>query len=348
MLNDNPKKQRTNWLKIFIIVLIFMAILAIGAVAGVRRLYDENLRPLNANQGSVSVVIPAGSLLREVARLLKSQKIIKNSWAFERYVRNKDASDKIKAGTYELSPSMGVSEIVSIITEGKIATNLFTIIPGQRIDEVKKDFLAAGYSQAVVDNAFNADLYKNHPALVDKPTGADLEGYLYPDSYQKTASTKPETIIRQSLDEMQKHLTPEIRSAMTSHGYSLHQAIILASIAQREADMPEDRAKVVQVLLTRLQKGIRLESDPTAFYGAVLAGQAPSLDFDSPYNTYLHNGLPLGPISNVSESSLRAVAYPANTDFLFFVAGDNHTVYFSKTLTEHQTNIKQYCHNCSQ
>lgn len=344
MITYRIKKLHKNWLKIFIIVLVFMVVLATGAVVGVRRIYDDNLKPLNSNQGSVSVVIPIGSSLREVAAILKNQKIIKSSWAFERYVRNKDASDKIKAGTYELSPSLGVSEIVSMITEGKVATNLFTIIPGKRLDEVKKAFIVAGYSQQVVDNAFNPELYKDHQALVDKPASANLEGYLYPDSYQKTASTKPETIIRQSLDEMQKHLTPEIRTAMASHGYSVHQGITLASIAQREADKPEDRSQVVQVLLTRLQKGMRLESDPTAFYGAFLAGQAPSLAYDSPYNTYLHNGLPPGPISNVSDSSLKAVAYPANTDYLFFVAGDDGTVYFSKTLQEHQAKANQYCH----
>lgn len=344
MINYRVKKLHKRWTKIFIIILIFVTVLATGAVVGVRRLYNENLKPLNSNQGSVTVVIPIGSSLREVAVILKSQKIIKSSWAFERYVRNKDASDEIKAGTYELSPSLGVSEIVSMITEGKIATNLFTIIPGKRLDEVKKAFIVAGYSQQVVENALNPELYRDHQALVDKPANATLEGYLYPDSYQKTASTKPETIIRQSLDEMQKHLTPEIRTAMAGRGYSVHQGIILASIAQREADKPEDRAQVVQVLLTRLQKGMKLESDPTAFYGALLAGQAPSLTYDSPYNTYLHNGLPQGPISNVSDSSLKAVAYPANTDYLFFVAGDDGTVYFSKTLQEHQTKANQYCH----
>jgi UPF0755 protein len=101
---------------------------------------------------------------------------------------------------------------------------------------------------------------------------------------------------------------------------------------------------VAQVFLTRLHQGMSLGSDVTAFYGSIAAGKSPSLHYDSPYNTLLHTGLPVGPISTVSESSLKAVANPAQTNWLYFVAGDDGMTHFSNTLQQHQDNIAQYCH----
>lgn len=316
---------------------------AIGIIGGVRYYYQVNLHALNKSQTTISFTIPSGATLRQTATKLKEEKIIKSSWAFERFVQNKNAADKIKAGTYELSPSYDVSQIVSIITEGKVATNLVTILPGKRIDQVKKAFIAAGYSVAEVDDAFRPDQYRNHPALVDKPVSASLEGYLYPESFQRTADTTPEQIIRSSLDEMQKRLTPELREAFSRQGLSVYRAVTLASVIEKEVSRPEDRAQVAQVFLSRLSQGKRLESDATAIYGAVLAGQAPSITFDSVYNTYTHDGLPPGPISNVTESSLQAVARPAGTDWLYFVSGDDGNTYFSRTLQEHEALTAQHC-----
>lgn len=105
----------------------------------------------------------------------------------------------------------------------------------------------------------------------------------------------------------------------------------------------DDRPLVAQVFLRRLQVGMPLGSDPTAFYGAIIAGQEPSLPYDSPYNTRMHGGIPPGPISNVAEGSLRAVAFPADTDYLYFVAGDDGTTHFSRTLKEHEELTRKFC-----
>src|SRR3990167_3328677 len=182
-MKANIRKQR--WLKRLSLTLL-IALLVIGTgVVVVRRVYNVNLKPLSANQSSVTVNIPLGSSLAEIAKILKDQKLIKSEWAFKQYVRNKGADSDIKAGVYELSPSYSVQEIVSIITEGKIKTNLVTILPGQRIDQIRKTLINSGFSAAAVDKALDPALYANHPALVDKPTGASLEGYLYPESFQK-------------------------------------------------------------------------------------------------------------------------------------------------------------------
>ena len=170
-----------------------------------------------------------------------------------------------------------------------------------------------------------------------------LEGYLYPETFHRTATTSPEEIIKQSLDEMQKHLTPDLRAAIVRQGLTVHDGIKLASIIEQEVSNPEDKKVVAQVFLKRLREGIALESDPTALYGAVKDGAEPSLQYDSPYNTYNNRGLTPTPISNVSQSSLEAVAHPANTDYLYFVAGDDGKTYFSRTLSEHEALTEQHC-----
>jgi len=345
----NKTRKQHRWTKLVTALIIAALLITVGVVVGVRKVYEDNLEPVASNQKTLTVTIPQGDSLKEVATLLKQQGIIKSDWAFSQYVRDKQADADIKAGTYDLSPSQSVQEIVSIITQGKIATNLVTILPGQRLDQIRKTLINSGFSAASVDSALNPALYSNHPALVDKPDGASLEGYLYPESFQKNSNTSAEDIVRDSLDEMQKRLTPDVRAAIESHGLTTYQGIILASIVEQEGNTASDRDQIAQVFLSRLQAGMPLQSDVTAFYGAIIAGQPPSVNYDSAYNTYLHDGLPPAPISNVSQSSLDAVAHPAATNYLYFVAGDDGTVYFAATQAEHDAQVSTYCHKqCNQ
>jgi UPF0755 protein len=171
---------------------------------------------------------------------------------------------------------------------------------------------------------------------------------LYPDSFQKTATTDPKTIVAESLAEMQKHLTPDIRTGFAKQGLTVYQGVTLASIVEQEVPGQDDRNQAAQVFLKRLKIGMVLGSDVTAFYGAIKDGVPPSVTYDSPYNTRIHKGLPPGPISNVTDSSLYAVAHPANTDWLYFVAGDDGKTYFAKTEADHEANVSNYCHKlCS-
>jgi|SRR3989344_290164 len=340
--------KKSKWTKIIIVIVAVALLIVGGVVAGVHRVYQNNLKPVASNQKSITITIPPGDSLRDVATMLKKHGLIRSEWSFSQYVRDKRAEADIKAGTYELSPSQSAQEIVAIITQGKIKTDLVTILPGQRLDQIKKTLINSGFSAASVEEALNAELYKDHPALVDKPSGADLEGYLYPESFQRTATTTAQDVITGSLNEMQKRLTPEVRAAISQQGINVYQGIILASMIEQEANQPDDRNQVAQVFLTRLHNSLRLESDVTAFYGATIAGQPKSVNYSSPYNTYLIEGLPKGPISNVSVSSLQAVAHPANTSYLYFIAGDDGTMYFSSTLEEHQAQINKYCRqNCA-
>ncbi len=339
-------KYRRKTTRTRLLIGSFLAVALIATAAGVygsRQYYFNNLKAVSSNQTTHTIVIKSGSSVTDVATLLKREKLIRSDWAFTQYTRTKNLQDSILAGTYSLSPSQSVAEIVTIITEGKITSKLFTIKPGQRVDQIKQAFINAGFDATATEQAFQASTYTDHPALVDKPASASLEGYLYPESFLKTAETTPTEIIRASLDEMQKRLTPEIRTAIAKQGLSVHEGVILASIIEREVSSDADRAQVAQVFLKRLKEGKRLESDATASYGAILAGEVPSLNFDSPYNTYRTDGLPPGPISNVSVSALNAVAYPAQTEWLYFVSGDDGTTYFNRTLQEHEDSVAQHC-----
>ncbi|HUP26098.1 MAG TPA: endolytic transglycosylase MltG [Candidatus Limnocylindrales bacterium] len=340
---DIDKRQRSLtklWLTLLTVALVGLIISSMA----VYRTYNKGLQPVSASQRAVSVTIPQGATVREIGKKLQDQGLIKSSWAFERYIYNHNLRNRLQAGTYSLRPNQGVKEIVIVLTQGKVATDLVTILPGQRLDQIRNSLINnGGFSAEAVDAALDPTLYADHPALADKPTGANLEGYLYPDSFQKTANTKPETIIRASLDEMQKHLTPEVRAAFVKQNLNVHEGVVLASIIEQEVGNPADKPTVAQVFLRRLRENMQLGSDVTAFYGALKAEQEASVTYDSPYNTRLHPGLPPGPISNVSDSSLAAVAQPGTGDYLFFVAGDDGKTYFSHTLEEHEALTKAHC-----
>jgi len=327
-----------------------VVVLVLGvATAGVWHFYDANLKPVSTSARSQTVTIPSGTSPSEIAVLLHAQHLIRNVWTFERYVQSKGVSEDLQAGTYSLSPSQSVQDIVAQLTHGKVTTQLVTILPGQRLDQIKQSLLNDGFKEADVNAALQPSLYADSPALVDKPAANDLEGYLYPDSFQRTSATSASTIVQESIAEMQQHLSPDIRAAFAKEGLSTYQGIILASIVEQEVSRQSDRAQAAQVFLKRLSMGMMLGSDVTAMYGSRLAGQGTSLTYDTPYNTLIHTGLPPTPISNVSDSSLQAVAHPATTDWLYFVAGDDGVTHFSSTLAEHEALTAQYCHKlCEQ
>jgi UPF0755 protein len=330
-------------------VLIVLVLLLALALGGIWRFYTENLKPVSTKATTQTVDIAAGSTPASIADLLHGKHIIRNAWTFERYVQSKGVAPDLQAGTYSLSPTQSVQDIVAQLTHGKVSTNLITILPGQRLDQIKQSLINDGFSKADVEAALNPAQYEGSAALVDKPTGNSLEGYLYPDSFQRTADTKPSTIIQESINEMQNHLTPDIRAAFAKQGLSTYQGIVLASVVEQEVSNQSDRAQAAQVFLKRLSTGMQLGSDVTAMYGSRLAGQGASLTYDTPYNTLIHPGLPPSPISNVSASSLKAVANPASTDWLYFVAGDDGVTHFSHTLEEHEQLTGQYCHKlCGQ
>jgi UPF0755 protein len=324
-----------------VVSLILVFLLILGIALGVW--YKDQLKPKTSESVLITINIPMGYSTSEIADLLEEKKVIKSSTAFEWYIRSHDLRESLKAGEYQLDSSKSTADIVEAIAGGKIKKELFTIIPGQRMDQIKQSMIKFGFTASEIDSAFNPSNYQNYPAIIAKPANSTLEGYLYPESYQTTSNTNASDIVKASLDQMSKILTPDLINAFQKQGLGIHQAITLASIVEKEVSNINDRRMVAGLFLNRIKKDIPLGSDVTYKYAAFLTGQSPSPLIDSPYNTYKYQGLPPGPISNVSKSAIEAVAYPIKTDYLFFVNGDDGKTYFSMTQQEHEALAKQHC-----
>lgn len=337
------KRSKRRSMTGVLITLIVIGGLLVGATIAVRYFYAENLKPVSANTATQLVTVKPGMSVNEIAALLKEKGLIRSDWAFKWYVRDRAVREVLQAGTYSLRPNQSVAQIVAQLTGGKVATDLVTILPNRRIDQVRQDLKKAGFSEADVDSALDPSQYSDSPVLAFRPGSGSLEGFLYPDSFQKNVETSPRHIIKQSLALMYEQLTPGIRDAFVAQGLTIYQGITLASIVESEVHNPEEMKKVAQVFLRRLREDHPLQSDVTAVYGAVLDNEEPTLTYVSPYNTFLHKGLPPTPISNVTSASLQAVADPAPTNFMYFVAGDDGKTYFAHTLEEHEANIDNHC-----
>ena len=337
----NPKllKKLKSWPAILVIAIV---LLVVGTLV-IRTVYINNLKPVSSSSSTAYFTVSTGSSVDQISVNLKQQGLIRSSSAFKNYVRTNELNDKLQAGTYVLSPSMSVQDIVKKMVNGEVAKNLLTILPGKRLDEIKDTFSKAGYSASDIAAAFNPSTYLGDPVLGYLPKGASLEGFLYPDSFQKTTDTPASTIVRESLDEMGTHLTQDITSNFTNHGLSVFQGVTLASIVYQETDDPANMQTVAQVFLSRLATNMKLQSNVTANYAADIAGVARNVNIDSPYNTYVHQGLPPGPISNVTKYALNAVAHPDTTDYLYFIAGEDGKMYFSHTQDEQNQAIQQHC-----
>lgn len=334
--------KRSVWKIVFGGIAVLLIVVLVGGLLFWRN-YRANLKPIGGGR-TETVAIEHGDSVQSIAKKLKTAGLIRSETAFQYYARFHKVSRYLQAGSYEISQNQGVPEIVSQLTRGKVATTLVTILPGKRLDQIRQALVDQGFPEKEVDEALVSSQYENNAVFRGKPKGTNLEGYLFPETFQRTASTKAKDIVEQSILQLQKNVTPEIEAGFKAQGLTVYEGIVLSSIVEREVIHPEDKAQAAQVFIKRLEIGMPLGSDVTAHYGSILAGKGKDVTYDSLYNTRLHTGLPPTPISNVSKSSLQAVARPAATEWLFFVSGDNGTTYFSKTLAEHEALAAKYCH----
>lgn len=344
MYNIHPRKlakRRGSKFKWAVIVAV-IAVIGVGSVLTLHGWYVHELRPVSSSQANVFFTVNQGDTKHQIATNLKHAGLIRSSSAFETYVRGNDVQI-LQAGTYSFNKSLSVQQMVHAMITGDVAKNLLTILPGKHLDQIEQTFIQAGYTKAQVDSAFDPTQYADEPALDSLPMGASLEGYLYPDSFQRQSNTPAETIIRESLTEMNNYLTESMKSALADQGLNFYQGITLASIVEQETSNPTDQPIVAQVFLSRLKQNMALGSDVTAIYASAVAGVKTDLNINSPYNTLIHTGLPPGPISNFTENALRAVAHPATTDYLYFVSGDDGVMHYSHTEAEHNAAAQQYC-----
>jgi UPF0755 protein len=317
--------------------LVLVALIIAALVAW----YTVSLKPVaTGDTRRVRVQISGSS--SEVGQLLESKKLIQSKYAFEIYTRLSHTSGSLKAGTYSLSPSQSTEDIVSHIISGKVDQFDITFLPGATLAENRSVLIKAGYNEADVDVALSKTY--DSPLFLDKPANADLEGYIYGETYNFDSSMTVEQVLEKTFDQYYSAIQEnDLITGFKEQGLNLYQGITLASIIQREVPTPTDQKQVAQIFLKRYNAGTPLGSDVTAYYGADKAGETRSVAVDTPYNTRIHPGLPPGPIGSPGLTALEAVAHPTEGDYLFFLSGDDDVTYYARTDAEHEANIRDHC-----
>lgn len=296
------------------------------------------------NTGTVRIQIPPGSTAQEIGESLESLDLIRslsawNLWTRWQTLQNRSGS--FQAGTYEISPTESLADIADKIWNGRVVELSFTIPEGWSIREMAAYFEEQGFFTADEFIAATENIpQEQYPWLPDGI--AQLEGFLYPDTYNVAGEITPQSVINQMLDRFEQIALPVYEQGQSQTQYTLLQWVTLASIVEREAVVSEERPQIASVFARRLQEGIPLGADPTVEYAlGIRQTEDQPLTFDqvstpSPYNTYINPGLPPAPIASPGLSSLEVSIAPAETEYLYFVARYDGTHVFSRTLAEHE------------
>ena len=365
-----------SWLwKIIRPVLIFAisAIITVGIfVNGWFVVYDNFLKPMDPDDtATVPFVIEKGNTVTRIAKNLSEQGLLRNQGIFKYLGMFRGVTSDIQYGTYQISPSMNVSEIVDIISSGSSSeTRVIRIIPGWTVEDIAQYLVSV---QAITDvdefyrlcnsvDYFGANSHQVAQAIAAGTTTNRkylLEGYLAPDTYQVFSNASAESLLRTLLGQTEI-VMDRLYASVESGEYdeeelpvSLTQdeIIILASMIEKEAVTAEDRGRVSAVFYNRLAAGMRLESDPTVKYmtgSTDFILSSGEMSMVTPYNTYVIPGLPIGPICNPSPAALEAALHPnknyIDENYLYFCSTDPRkgVLHFSKTLEEHNAAVAQY------
>ena len=282
-----------------------------------------------------------------VARLAEAG-IVRHPLALKIYLRVTGRGGNLKAGDYKFASPISPLQAIEKVRRGEVYIERATIPEGYNRFDIAET-LATKTGKATADE-FLRLMGDQTPITRIAPTARNLEGYLFPDTYNYNTRTTPEELIRMMISRFEEVFTPEWSMRASQLGLTVHQVVTLASIIEKEAKVPDERPHMASVFFNRLKRGMPLASDPTFIYAAILAG-----DYDgnpnqlrfrnrpSPYNTYLTTGLPPGPIASPGRASLEAVLYPDNTDDLYFVVnGTEGRHKFSRTASEHDVAVEQY------
>ncbi|HQE67671.1 MAG TPA: endolytic transglycosylase MltG, partial [Bacillota bacterium] len=276
-----------------------------------------------------------------ISKILKDENMIKDSFVFELYCKINEKADKIKAGRYNISSSMKVSEIVDVLVSGKalIDTVKLTIPEGYNLAQIADRINSLGVvSPESIQAALKADVYEYEFIEQIPEREKKLEGYLFPDTYEIYKNTTAEAIIRKLLERFDDVFTEEFRNRAEELNMSIDQVVTLASIIEREARLDKERKIISGVFHNRLKKKMLLQSCATVQYLLKEPKEEllyEDLEIDSPYNTYKYAGLPPGPIASPGLASIEAALYPEDTDLLYFFALDDGSHVFTKTYNEH-------------
>ena len=293
--------------------------------------------PRVAARGEVLVEIPSGTPFHHVVRILEDGHVITRPRLFGIYARLRSLDRSVRAGVYRLPRGARFSEVHTALSRGHVVTHPMTIPEGLTIKGMADRIaVAAGSDSATVaDELGGQELH----AAWNVP-GPGLEGYLFPDTYRFAEGVGLERVVSAMIDRYHRYWTPERRERLSASGLSEREAVTLASIIQAEARLMSEMRTISSVYHNRLRIGMLLQSDPTVLYA--LGGHRRRLLHaaidsvaDDPYSTYAHPGLPPGPICAPGADALDAALDPADTDYLYFVAGPDNAHIFTRSLREH-------------
>jgi len=338
------RKKKTGGLSLGVI----LALVLLAGSFGFFSWWGWATDPYSATGNSEKITIKAGTTAAQLVEILQERKLIRSAWAFRYLARAQESDFKLYVGDYQLAPTMPPKEMIKRLISGAVAadTNRITIpegySTGQIIDLLVQKEMGSQeqFTKVVTEDGFD------YPFLKDAPKGIHrLEGYLFPNTYDIPVKTTPHAVIELLLQQFRQELTPEVQKQLDTLKLSIPQWVTLASMVEKEAVKESDRPLIASVIMNRLKIKQPLQIDATIQF--LLDTQKPKLynkdlKIPSPYNTYLNPGLPPGPIANPGHASLQAALYPAQTEFLYYVAKKDGYHVFAKTYAEHLKNIKLY------
>ncbi len=342
----------------------FTLIFTIGIISGYFYIKSA-LEPVDpGSKEKVEIEIPLGSSTTEIAGILEENGVIKNSRIFRFYIKFKNYSD-FQAGEYTLTPSMALQEIVTELQSGKIMEEplyRITIPEGKTIEQIagifakKLSFSEEEFIEVVNDEKFIKELMEKYPSLLteeilNEELYMPLEGYLFAGTYDIFEEEPSPRQLIETMVERTDEVLKSRQEQVAASGLTVHEILTLASVIERESKFSDDRPKVAQVYFNRIDNNMKLQSDITAFYGlknlkhkAVVTYD--DIEVDTPYNTYVVDGLPIGPIDSPGEESIDGVLNPEGEDFtkLYYFSRPNGETFYSDTLEEHNQIKEEYRH----
>jgi UPF0755 protein len=288
------------------------------------------------------VLIPKGSPLPEVVRILRDGEILPHPLAFRALVLLTFSGRRLHYGEYAFPTPPSAFEAWRRLFRGDVIKYEVTVRPGENLYDVAKLFKE---KNLVTAEAFLATAAS--PAILRRLEipGESAEGYLFPDSYIFVKPVTPEEILETMVRQFRRKVPPDTEKRAREAGLSLHQVVTIASIIEKETGIEDEKPIVSAVIRRRLALGMALQMDPTVIYGVKrFDGTVTGKDLRTagPYNTYLNRGLPPGPIANPGLAAIVAALNPSNSEYLFFVSRNDGSHTFSRTLSEHNRAVEQF------
>lgn len=286
--------------------------------------------------------VAPGQSLAATAEALQRRQLVRSAFKFRLLARLEGYDRRLKAGEYSLNASMSPRDILTLMEKGAVRLHRLTIPEGLTIRQIAEQVEKTGLVPAA-DILLRArdPAYARAQGII----APSLEGYLFPETYLFPRSVTADEIIAAMLQAFRAAFPPEWEQRAAELGFSVHEAVTLASIIEKETGDPSERALISSVFHNRLKRGMRLETDPTVIYGLTdFDGNLTRrhLETPTPFNTYIIRGLPPGPIANPGREALMAALFPALTEFVFFVSKNDGSHQFSTNLADHNRAVQHY------